>query len=432
MGLIILCVGAVFIVMFSALLILKLYNGKALRHFFEEQQRQQAEQHKALELWMTRLDERTHHASELVDTVLRLCHEQQRTREQERLQFEQHQIQSLKTMQDSLHSGMSQVRQQLTASLTQHADSLNSRLEALAQVTDQRLRAISTEVEQRLAQGFEKTTTTFADVVKRLALIDEAQKKITELTGSVVSLQEILADKKSRGAFGEVQLNALIRNVMPEQTFLFQHTLSNNNRADVLLLLPEPTGRVVIDAKFPLENYRLLHQEHADRKTAEQAFRKDIRTHIEHIAKKYIIPGETSDGAMMFIPAEAIFAEIHANFPELVEMAQKARVWIVSPTTMMAVLTTARAVLKDAATRRQVHIIQQHLSMLNKDFQRFQQRMDKLAKHIKQAHEDAEEVHTSSHKISQRFNRIEQVDLEVEPTPHLPQQEVMVESLGTN
>ncbi len=401
-----------------------LHQQSHLRRLIHERASGQDDHNKTLDTWLTRLDERTRHASELVDTVLRLCHEQQRSREQERLRFDEHQIQSLKTLQDSLHGGMSQVRQQLTASLSQHTESLNSRLETLAQVTDQRLRAISTEVEQRLAQGFEKTTTTFADVVKRLALIDEAQKKITELTGSVVSLQEILADKKSRGAFGEVQLNALIRNVMPEQTFILQHTLSNSNRADVLLLLPEPTGRLVIDAKFPLENYRQLHNGQVDRKTAEQAFRKDIRTHIEHIAKKYIIPGETSDGAMMFIPAEAIFAEIHANYPDLIEMAHKARVWMVSPTTMMAVLTTARAVLKDAATRRQVHIIQQHLTMLNKDFQRFQQRMDKLAKHIKQAHEDAEDVHTSSHKISQRFNRIEQVDLE--QTPSLPTKEVAI------
>jgi DNA recombination protein RmuC len=230
----------------------------------------------------------------------------------------------------------------------------------------------------------------------------------------VVNLQDILVDKRARGAFGEVQLIALIRNVMPEQGFAFQHTLSNSKRADCILFLPEPTGNIVIDAKFPLEGYRHLMESSLsdhERKTLEQTFRKDIRKHIQDIAERYIIPNETSDGAMMFIPAEAIFAEIHSHYPDLVEMAQKARVWMVSPTTMVAILTTARAVLKDAATRKQVHIIQEHLVVLGKDFIRFQERMDKLAKNIKLAHENAEEVHISSRKISSRFTRIEQVDL---------------------
>ena len=217
----------------------------------------------------------------------------------------------------------------------------------------------------------------------------------------------------------------LIRNLLPEQSFAFQHTLSNDKRVDCMLFLPEPTGNVVIDAKFPLESYRQLHNSisDAERKSVEQNFRRDIRTHIQHIATKYILPGETADGAMMFIPAEAIFAEIHAHYPDLVEAAQKARVWMVSPTTMMAILTTARAVLKDAATRKQVHIIQEHLVMLNKDFQRFQKRMSKLAAHIKQAHEDVEDVHTSSKKISQRFSRIEKVELEGHEVPLLEQGE---------
>jgi DNA recombination protein RmuC len=273
---------------------------------------------------------------------------------------------------------------------------------------------ISGKVEERLSEGFKKTTETFTDVVKRLALIDEAQKKITELSSNVVSLQEILSDKRSRGAFGEVQLSALIRNVMPETAFAFQHTLLTGNRADCMLFLPEPTGNVVIDSKFPLENFQQMVDfkiSEIERKIYEQKFKQDIKKHINDIASKYIIPGETTDGAMMFIPAEAIFAEIHAHYPDLVEEAQRMKVWLVSPTTMMAVLTTARAVLKDAATRQHVHVIQEHLRALGEDFIRFQDRMDKLAVHIRQAQDDVEQVNTSAKKISSRFNKIEKVDL---------------------
>lgn len=260
-----------------------------------------------------------------------------------------------------------------------------------------------------------QTTNIFADVVNRLALIDAAQQKITELSGNVMNLQTILADKRSRGAFGEVQLTALIRNIMPEKHFAFQHTLSNGMRADCILFLPEPTGNVVIDAKFPLESYQRLTDTKVaeiERPVFEKQFRIDIRRHLQDIASKYIIPGETSDGAMMFIPAEAVFAEIHAHYPDLVEASHKLRVWIVSPTTMMAVLTTARAVLKDAATRKQIHIIQEHLSQLGQDFSRFQKRMDDVARHINQANIDVEQVNISAKKITSRFNKIDAVELE--------------------
>src|SRR5262249_44475929 len=154
-----------------------------------------------------------------------------------------------------------------------------------------------------------------------------------------------------------VQLSALIHNMIPEQHFSFQHLLSNHKRPDCMLFLPEPTGNIAIDAKFPLENYRHLINSslsEAEKTQAERQFKIDIRKHIQDIADKYIIPGETADGAVMFIPAEAIFAEIHAHHSDLVEFAQRAKIWMVSPTTMMAILTTARAVLKDAATRKQV------------------------------------------------------------------------------
>jgi DNA recombination protein RmuC len=330
---------------------------------------------------------------------------------------EQHsyQIKNLQLIQDNLHQGMNQIRHQITETLNQNAANFGKQVDKLTQNTDQRLKEISQQVEKRLSDGFEKTTATFTAVMERLAAIDNAQKKITELSSNVVSLQEVLADKRSRGAFGEVQLNALIQNVIPESHFKFQYTLSNKNRADCILFLPEPTGNVVIDAKFPLESYRRMSDMHlaeSERHLAEQQFRKDVLKHIKDIASKYLIPGETADGAVMFIPAEAIFAEIHARYPDLVEIAHNARVWLTSPTTLMAILTTARAVIKDAATRKQVHIIQEHLIKLGEDFARFQKRMDALATHIQQANEDVKQVHTSSQKISSRFNKIERVELQ--------------------
>jgi len=194
-----------------------------------------------------------------------------------------------------------------------------------------------------------------------------------------------------------------------------QYTLSNQKRADCILFLPEPTGNVVIDAKFPLETYQKLMNtdpSSVERKSLQQQFRQDLQKHIKDIAEKYIIPNETTDGAVMFIPAEAIFSEVHSNYPEVIALSQRLKVWLVSPSTLMAVLTTARAVLKDDATRKQVHIIQKHLHALADDFQRFEKRMDKLTKHIDLAHQDVNEVNTSAKKIAQRFQKIESVELE--------------------
>jgi len=336
--------------------------------------------------------------------------------------FDKRQLEALKIQQDNLTQGMCEVRKQVTEALVQNGNDLGKKVDSLTRSTDERLKEISGQVDKRLNEGFEKTTATFADVVKRLALIDEAQKKITELSGNVVSLQEVLADKRSRGAFGEVQLNSLVRNVMPENSFSFQHTLSNSTRVDCMLFLPEPSGSIGIDSKFPLESFRKItdiESSENDRQTAEKQFKKDIKKHINDIAAKYIISGETSDGAVMFIPAEAVFAEIHAHHYDLVEEAQRARVWLVSPTTLMAVLTTARAVLKDSATRQQVHLIQEHLLVLSKDFSRFQSRMDNLSKHIEQANKDVNEVNTSARKISSRFEKIEKVELLDEETEQL-------------
>ncbi len=304
------------------------------------------------------------------------------------------------------------------------AEMSQANIEKLAQSNAQiqetlhkRLTEISGQVETRLNKGFEKTNETFTDVVKRLALIDEAQKKITELSSSVVSLQEVLNDKRSRGAFGEAQMMLQVRNALPENCFEEQFKLSNGTRVDCMLFLPEPTGNLAIDAKFPLDSYKNMMNPdlpQSDRLSAQRQFKQDIKKHINDIADKYIVPGETSDGALMFIPAEAVFAEIHAHQADLVEEAQRRRVWMVSPTTMMAVLTTARAVIKDSATRKQVHLIQEHLVKLATDFDRFRKRMDNLSKHIQQAHKDVDEVNTSARKISSRFEKIEKVELQDE------------------
>lgn len=301
---------------------------------------------------------------------------------------------------------------------TQH---LATSIEALSKTVDGRLEQIGGKVNERLDEGFKKTNETFVSVMTRLATIDEAQKKIDGLTTNMVSLQELLGDKRSRGAFGEVQLEALVRNIMPPQSYEMQYTLPNGTRADCVLKLPEPTGMVAVDSKFPLENYHRMFgaETPAEKLVAEKQFKADIKKHVDDIASKYIITDITSDGAVMFIPAEAVFAEIHAHHPEVVDYAMQRRVWIVSPTTLMAVLNTARAVMKDVETRKQVHIIKDELGKLGKEFGRFDERMKKLADHIRQAHEDAQDVRTTSQKISKRFTSIEQVELDNTASPSL-------------
>jgi len=335
--------------------------------------------------------------------------------QQHKQQFNDNQLKAVDQLVEHLNKSTLASRDELTKALKENSEILSKRFDRLTTSTDSRLKDISLQVEQRLADGFDKTTKTFNDILKRLALIDDAQKKITELSSNVVSLQEVLADKRSRGAFGEVQLNALLRNVLPEQHFSLQHTLSNNKIADCLLKLPKPTGNIVIDAKFPLESFKKMMDNslaNSDRKAAERQFKLDIKKHINDISHKYIIEEETADGAIMFLPAEAVFAEIHAHHSDLVELANNKRVWITSPTTLMAILTTARSVLKDEATREQIHIIKAHLSDLAADFGRFRTRFDNLAKHIDQAASDVKQIHTSANKISNRFEKIEQVELD--------------------
>ena len=322
------------------------------------------------------------------------------------------------TVLEKLHTTLAEqgkAEQELIQSTMRNATmQLTSTIEALTKSVDGRLEQIGGKVSERLDEGFKKTNQTFMDVMARLATIDEAQKKIDGLTTNVVSLQELLGDKRSRGAFGEVQLEALVRNVLPVNSFAMQYTFENGTRADCALFLPEPTGTVAVDSKFPLENYhRMLDNKltEAEKLLAEKQFKLDVKKHVDDIANKYIISNVTSDGAVMFIPAEAVFAELHAYHADVIEYAMNKRVWVVSPTTLMAVLNTARAVLKDVETRKQVHVIKEELGKLSKDFGRFDVRMKKLADNIRQAHENAQDVHISSQKITQRFAQIERVEL---------------------
>ncbi|KTD35966.1 transmembrane protein [Legionella nautarum] len=375
--------------------------------------RRQQRQHSLLETQFEKLQQSF--ATQLHQLHLELHQTYQTSQHQIYEKITQGQINSQRLIAEIIQSQMADVREQMNHSFKQHASSLTAHLQSLTEEIRNHLHNLTQQVNHKLTEGFEKTSTTFTDVVRRLTIIDEAQKKITELSTHVVSLQDVLVDKKARGAFGEVQLSTLIANMIPSTHYRTQYTLSNQKRADCILFLPEPTGHVVIDAKFPLETYQKLMNTDAvssDRKALQQQFRQDLQKHIKDIAEKYIVPNETTDGAVMFIPAEAIFAEIHANYPDMIALSQRLKVWIVSPSTLMAVLTTARAVLKDDATRKQVHIIQKHLHSLADDFQRFEKRMDKLSKHIDLAHQDVNEVSTSAKKITQRFQKIESVELD--------------------
>ncbi|MCL4470849.1 MAG: DNA recombination protein RmuC [Gammaproteobacteria bacterium] len=322
------------------------------------------------------------------------------------------QAEQVRANQELIQSTLRNTTQQLTTAI-----------ESLTRSVDGRLEQISGKVSERLDEGFKKTNETFANVMARLATIDEAQKKIDGLTTNMVSLQELLGDKRSRGAFGEVQLEALIRNILPPSAYAFQYTLSNGSRADCMLKLPEPTGNVAVDSKFPLENYHRMFApalSEAERAAAQRLFKADVKRHIDAISEKYIIPPETSDGAVMFVPAEAVFAEIHGHHQDdVVDYAMQKRVWIVSPTTMMAILNTARAVIKDVETRKQVHIIKEELGKLGQEFSRFDKRMKNLADHIRQAQKDVDEVHVTSQKISRRFAQIERVQLDESGLPVL-------------
>jgi DNA recombination protein RmuC len=307
------------------------------------------------------------------------------------------------------------LRQQVALALSQQAETVQ-RVERSLREQEQ---ALAKVVAERLDRTEQATGQIVTDLRERLVRIDEAQKKIGELSTQVVGLQEVLSNKQARGAFGEVQLNDLVQSALPPQAYEFQCTLSSGTRVDCLLRLPNPPGSIAIDAKFPLESYNALRAaaagDTAGLPAAQRAFQQAIRKHIGDIRGKYIVPGETAESALMFLPSEAVYAELHANFTGLVEESYRARVWIVSPTTLMATLNTVRAVLKDVRMREQAGEIQKTVGLLLEDVRRLDDRVAKLKTHFAQTEKDLRDVDTSADRISKRGQRILDVDLGEEP-----------------
>ncbi|TAJ36827.1 MAG: DNA recombination protein RmuC [Reyranella sp.] len=308
-----------------------------------------------------------------------------------------------------------QMRQHLALALSQQAETVQ-RVERSLREQEQ---ALSKVVDERLDRTEKATGQIVTDLRERLVRIDEAQKKIGELSTQVVSLQEVLSNKQARGAFGEVQLNDLVQSALPPSAYEFQATLSSGVRVDCLLHLPNPPGSIAIDAKFPLESYSALRAvaagDTAAIAVAQRGFQLAIRKHIGDIRDKYIVSGETAESALMFLPSEAVYAELHANFTGLVEESYRARVWIVSPTTMMATLNTVRAVLKDVRMREQAGEIQKTVGLLLEDVRRLDDRVEKLKAHFAMTEKDLREVDTSADRITKRGQRILDVDLGEEP-----------------
>ncbi len=299
---------------------------------------------------------------------------------------------------------------------------------SLLNMIDERLFQVTQNVGSGLQQSASKTNETLANLRERLAAIDAAQQKITSLSEQVVSLQEVLSNKQARGAFGEIQLHDLIVSVLPSSVYAFQCVLSNQKRADCVIKLPNPPGTIVIDSKFPLESYQALRKASSEQEKneAEKFFKASVLKHIKDIAEKYIIPGETAESALMFIPAESVYAELYSNFEDVVRESYKSKVWIVSPTTMMALLNTVRAVLKDATMQQQACIIQKEVGLLADDVTRLSERVDNLSRHFEQSVRDIDEIKISAGKIVNRAERIGVVEPEPVPFPTLPKQQEAV------
>ena len=293
------------------------------------------------------------------------------------------------------------------------ATAINEQKLSVLKIMDEKLLEVSKNVSEGLQQNTVKTNETLTDLRERLAKIDVAQQKISALSEQVVSLQEVLSNKQARGAFGEIQLNDLVTSALPPSAYEFQVVLSNQKRADCVLKLPNPPGLIVIDSKFPLESYHALRVAANDREKleAERFFKASVLKHIKDIADKYIVAGETAESALMFLPSEAIYAELHANFPDVVEASYRAKVWIVSPTTLMATLNTVRAILKDAKMREQAGVIQKEVGVLIDDIGRLDGRIESLSRHFKQANEDIDGIKVSSGKIARRIQKIEDIQL---------------------
>jgi DNA recombination protein RmuC len=292
---------------------------------------------------------------------------------------------------------------------------LQTQERVVIKAVDERLQGFSKQVGERLNDSATKSQSALADLRERLAVIDKAQQNLTELSTQVVGLQDILANKQARGAFGEIQLRDLVEATLPPSAYGFQATLGNGRRADCLLNLPNPPGPIAIDSKFPLESYEALRSagsEEAQIQAARRTFAADVRKHVQDIAARYIIPGETAESALMFLPSEAVYAELHANCRAVVEESYKARVWIVSPTTLMATLNTVRAVLKDVRMREQAAIIQTEVGKMMQDVVRLDKRVGKLETHFDQASRDIQDIRTSANKVLSRGEKIGELELE--------------------
>ncbi len=331
------------------------------------------------------------------------------------------------TLKDELFKGFKEITEKfdditvkITNSLDKQRDQNHEDIAKLVQTVEEKLLQISDRVEGRLKEGFENVDKTFKDIIEGIAKISEAQKKIEELSGEVVSLQKILDDKKRRGVFGEVRLESILMSVFGEKRELYdiQYPIENDGKryvVDAIVKAPE-MGIIPIDSKFPLENYiRLTQAQDADRVRYESAFKADLKKHIDDIANKYIVRGVTAQMAIMFLPAEAIFAFVNAYCGDVIDYARRKNVWIASPTTLMALLTTVQVVVRDIKTKKQAEKIQEELVKLSKNFSLYRQRWEKLIKDIERLHDDAGKIHITTKKISDQFERIERVELEEEP-----------------
>jgi len=312
-------------------------------------------------------------------------------------------VQTLNDGQERLAGGLHHVSEAQAVSQT-----------AMLQVMEQRLAEVQRQMTEALHGTSTRTARSLGELQQRLETIDKAQANIEKLSGNVLSLQDILSNKQTRGAFGEIQLHDIVQKALPKDAYSMQATLSNGRRADCLIHLPNPPGPIVIDAKFPLEAYEALRRADTPRlaQEAAQQMRAAVRAHIRAIADRYILEGETADGALMFLPSEAVYAELHANFPDLVREGFSAKVWIVSPTTCMATLNTMRAVLKDARMREQAGAIRKELSLLYTDVERLGARVENLDRHFGQAAKDIEEIKISSDKATKRARRLDNFDFE--------------------
>ncbi len=310
-------------------------------------------------------------------------------------------IRSLNEGQHQLYGGLTQIAEAQAAAQARMAGSVETRLDA-----------VSRAMGESLGASAQRTARSLGELQQRLETIDRAQTKIEKLSGDVLGLQDILSNKQTRGAFGEIQLRDIVLGALPPDAVDFQAVLSNGKRVDCLVRLPQPPGPIAIDAKFPLEPYEALRAARtpAEVQEAQRRMRGAVRAHIRAIAEKYVVPGETAEGALMFLPSEAVYAELHANFGDLVREGFGLRVWIVSPTTCMATLTTLRAVLKDARLRAEAHAIRRELALLGKDLDRLGTRVGSLDRHFGQAAQDLAELRHSAERAGQRARRLEAID----------------------